>query len=82
MNTGRIIAASFVRSSHDIRSLKAFLETHDAKMKVFSEIENADTVQNFNDTLKHSDEIMMARADLGVVLPLEDVTGIDIKLKL
>lgn len=75
-NDIRLLAASFVKGSHDIRSLKAFLKTHDAKMKVFSKIEHADAVKNFNDILKHSDGIMVARGDLGVELPLEDVPGI------
>ena len=44
--------------------------------KVFSKIEHADAVKNFNDILKHSDGFMVARGDLGVELPLEDVSGI------
>jgi pyruvate kinase len=75
-NDIRLIAASFVRSGDDIRSLKAFLKSHQARMKVFSKIEHADAVKNFGDILQHSDGIMVARGDLGVELPLQDVPGI------
>ena len=72
----RLIAASFVRCGDDVRSLKTLLKSHGAETMVISKIEHPEAVDNFPDILKESDGIMVARGDLGVELPLQDVPGI------
>lgn len=68
------IAASFTRNSQDIMQLKAELKrNNDNKIKIISKIENADGVNNIDEIIKVSDGIMIARGDLGVEIPLEDI---------
>jgi pyruvate kinase len=76
----RLIAASFVRSGRDVRELRAFIEQTDACIQVFSKIEHPDAVDNLGDILEASDGIMVARGDLGVELPLQEVPGIQEKI--
>jgi pyruvate kinase len=71
-----IIAASFVRSADDIRSLRSFIADHGAKMMIISKIEHSEGVANLDAILEQSDAIMVARGDLGVELPLEEVPRI------
>lgn len=75
-----IIAASFVRSGDDVRSLRAFFADHGAKVIIFSKIEHGEAVDNLIAILAQSDGIMVARGDLGVELPLEEVPGIQEKI--
>ena len=79
-NDIRLIAASFVRSGRDVRELKAFIEERKARIQVFSKIEHPDAVDNLDDILETSDGIMVARGDLGVELPLQEVPGIQEKI--
>ena len=76
----RLIAASFVRSGQDVLELKAFIEERNARIQIFSKIEHPDAVDNLNDILQASDGIMVARGDLGVELPLQEVPGIQEKI--
>jgi pyruvate kinase len=79
-NDIRLIAASFVRKGDDIRSLRSLIESHRANIKVFSKIEHPEAVANFSDILRLSDGIMVARGDLGVELPLQDVPDIQARI--
>jgi pyruvate kinase len=79
-NDIRLIAASFVRCVQDVRQLKAFLEEKGARMRVFSKIEHPDAVEHLPEILQESDGIMVARGDLGVELPLQEVPGIQEKI--
>ncbi len=72
----RLVAASFVRSAEDVHVLKAFLDRHDAHIKIFSKIEHREAVENLAEILSVSDGIMIARGDLGVEMPLQDVPRI------
>lgn len=76
----RLIAASFVRSGRNVRDLRAFIEQHNVCMQVFSKIEHPEAVDNLEDILEASDGIMVARGDLGVELPLQEVPGIQEKI--
>jgi len=69
-----IIAASFVRKSSDVEEMKLFLEDRGAShIKIISKIENGEGVENVKDIIAASDGIMIARGDLGVEIPAEQV---------
>lgn len=71
------IAASFVRKPEDVLAIREELKLLQAKnIKIISKIENAEGVENAEEILKVSDGIMVARGDLGVELPLEDIPAI------
>ncbi|MFC4556664.1 pyruvate kinase [Virgibacillus kekensis] len=68
------IAASFVRRPSDIFEIKELLEKHDANhIKIVPKIENQEGVDNIESILEISDGLMVARGDLGVEIPAEDV---------
>lgn len=69
-----IIAASFVRCAQDILDMRTELEkngNHD--IRIVSKIESTGGVENIDDIIRVSDGIMVARGDLGVEVPLEEV---------
>lgn len=71
------IAASFVREAKEVLQIKNLLKENNGDyIKIISKIEHASSVENFDDILKHSDAIMVARGDLGVELPLEKLPQI------
>ena len=75
------IAASFTRSAQDILDLRTELEKHNChKIRVIAKIENSDGVENIDEIIRVSDGIMVARGDLGVEIPLEEVPVIQKKL--
>jgi len=65
------VCASFARNKKDIQIVKSILEG--SNTKVIAKIENKQGVLNFDEILKESDAIMIARGDLGVELDLEEV---------
>lgn len=68
------IAASFVRDTNDVLSMRQLLEENDANyIHIISKIENREAVTNFEQILQASDGIMVARGDLGVEIPPEEV---------
>ena len=71
------IAASFVRCKEDVIALRKFLNYYGGhKIKVISKIENIDGINNFDEILKHSDGIMVARGDMGVEVEFERLPGL------
>ena len=66
-----ILAVSFVRSGFDVESVRAVLARPD--VMIMSKIETGEGVENLNEIIEHSDSIMVARGDLGVRLPIEEV---------
>ncbi len=71
------IAASFVRCKEDVIALRKFLDYHGGHdIKIISKIENIEGINNFDDILKHSDGIMVARGDMGVEVAFERLPGI------
>lgn len=68
------IAASFVRKASDVLEIRKILEENDAcDIHIYSKIENQEGVDNIDEILKVSDGIMVARGDMGVEIPSEEV---------
>lgn len=76
-----IIAASFVRKGADIVQIRDILEGHGAgHIRIISKIENEEGVENLDEILTASDGIMVARGDLGVEIPVENVPLVQKKM--
>jgi len=67
------IAASFIRSADDLKQIREVLGEAGKNIKLISKIESTEGLENFNEILEASDGIMVARGDLGVELPLEQI---------
>ncbi|WOO88023.1 pyruvate kinase [Mollicutes bacterium LVI A0039] len=68
------IAASFVRNAQDLKEIKSVLEAKgNTHIQIISKIESQDGVENIDEIIELSDGIMVARGDLGVEVPAEDV---------
>jgi len=67
------IAASFIQRASDVLAIRKILEDAGAQMDIISKIENAEGVKNIDEIIKVSDGIMVARGDLGVEIPVEEV---------
>ncbi len=67
------IALSFVRNQQDIMEAKSIIEKHHHQIPVIAKIEKHEAVNNIDDILEAADGIMVARGDLGVDIPLENV---------
>lgn len=68
------VAASFIRKADDVRAVRKVLDENGGKdVKIISKIENQEGLDNFEEILALSDGIMVARGDLGVEIPVEDV---------
>ena len=71
------IAASFVRSAKDVITLRKFVDFHGGhNIKIISKIENIEGIRNFDEILRHSDGIMVARGDMGVEVEFEKLPGL------
>ncbi len=68
-----LLAASFVRCKEDILEVRKILDAHKSNMKIIAKIENMQGIQNLEEILSVSDGIMVARGDMGVEIPLEEV---------
>ncbi len=68
------IAASFVRNAEDVKKLRWFLEERGGQdINIIAKIENSEGVQNIDEIIEVADAIMIARGDMGVELPPEEV---------
>ena len=67
------VALSFVRKAEDIKELKKIIKSHDSKIKVIAKIEMPEALKNIRDIIVESDGVMVARGELGVEVPVEQV---------
>ncbi len=67
------IGLSFVRSARDIIELKHLIQTKKCKAKVIAKIEKPEAIDDIEDILRASDALMVARGDLGVEIPYQNV---------
>ncbi len=74
------IAASFVSKPDDIFSVRSLVENKNSMARIIAKIENSEGVDNFESILQAADGIMIARGDLGVEIPAEDVPLVQKKL--
>ena len=75
------VAASFVQKKEDILQLRKLLEKNGGEnIKIIAKIENAQGVANIDDIIEASDGIMVARGDMGVEIPYEEVPVIQKKI--
>ncbi len=67
------VALSFVRKADDIKALKKLIKAKESKIKVIAKIEMPEALKNLRDIIVESDGVMVARGDLGVEIPIEQV---------
>ncbi len=67
------LAMSFVRKAEDVIELRHLLRAHDSHIPIISKIEKPEAVMEIDAILRESDGVMVARGDLGVEMPAEQV---------
>lgn len=67
------IAASFVRKGSDLVAIRECLGAVGASVKIISKVENQEGLMNFDDILRETDAVMVARGDLGMEIPTEKI---------
>ena len=67
------IAHSFVRNAADIAAVSELLDAGKSSVRIIAKIENRQGVKNIDEILRAADGIMVARGDLGIEIPLEEV---------
>jgi len=75
------VAASFMRSKHDALKIREILDDNGGKdIHIIAKIENSKGIENVDEILKVCDGLMIARGDMGVEVPIEDLPSIQKKL--
>ena len=68
------IAASFVRGAEDVQALRQLLDENGGEhVRIIAKIENADGVAHIDEIIEASDAVMIARGDMGVEIPFEEI---------
>ncbi len=74
------IAHSFVRNKKDVQDIQDMLDAAQSRVKIIAKIENRKGVENIHEILEHVFGIMIARGDLGVEIPGEEVPIVQKKI--
>ncbi|KAG9543776.1 pyruvate kinase, partial [Aureobasidium melanogenum] len=64
-----MIFASFIRSGDDVKAIREVLGEEGKDIQIISKVENQQGVNNFDDILRETDGVMVARGDLGIEIP-------------
>jgi len=67
------IAASFLSFPHEVTEIKKYLESLNSSIKIIAKIESGEGLENIKEIAKLADGVMVARGDLGVQLPTEQI---------
>ena len=67
------IAVSHVRTTKNLDEIKEYLRERNSSIKLISKIESQQSIENLDKIIDNSDGIMIARGDLGKILPIEDL---------
>ncbi len=70
------LAASFARTKEDILEVRRILEEYHNDMKIIAKIENMQGIENLEEILEVSDGVMVARGDMGVEIPIEEIPAL------
>ena len=70
------VALSFVREGADIETLREFLREHKSSARIIAKIEDQSAIANLNDIVRATDSLMVARGDLGIECPFEELPSI------
>ncbi len=75
-----VFGVSFAETADDIRKVKAYAQEDGQSAYVVAKIERVEAIVNFDEIVTAADAIMIARGDLGVQIPIEDVPAVQKKL--
>lgn len=67
------VALSFVREAADILKLRGFLKEHNSTARIVAKIEDQSAIRNLDEIIRATDVLMVARGDLGIEVPLQDL---------
>ena len=67
------VAASFLSYPDEITEIKKYLESLESSIKIIAKIESSEGLENIKEIVRHADGVMVARGDLGVQLPTEQI---------
>jgi pyruvate kinase len=68
-----LLALSFVREAADIATLREFLESKKSKCRIIAKIEDQSAIDNLDEIIQATDALMVARGDLGIECPFEEL---------
>jgi len=68
-----MVAASFIRTAEDVRAIKRFIAEHNSDVPLIAKLEKPQAIEHMEEIFEVSDGVMVARGDLGVEMPPEQV---------